>query len=79
MMRLSSRAAVSFLSLLRLVLTQLAAVMFAGAVLSVVGALLIVGTVALGLQFTDVRVLVSAGGAVTAVVGLVSLRRRDVV
>lgn len=51
----------------RTVSAQLAAVMLAGAVLSIVGALLIVGTVAVGLQFTDFGFLVSVGGVLRVV------------
>jgi ABC-2 type transport system permease protein len=40
---------------------QVTAVMLAGAALSIVGALLIMGTVAVGLQFTDYGFMLSAG------------------
>jgi ABC-2 type transport system permease protein len=46
----------------RTVTAQLTAVMLGGAVLSIIGALLVGATVAVGLQFTDYGFLVSAGG-----------------
>ena len=52
---------------LRTVTAQLSAVMLGGAVLSAVGALLVVAAVAVGLQFTDYGFLVSAGGVLRVV------------
>jgi hypothetical protein len=49
------------------VTAQLTAVMLGGAVLSVVGAALIVATIAVGLQFTDYGFLVSGGGVLRVV------------
>lgn len=46
---------------------QATAVMLAGALLSIIGALAVIGTVALGLQFTDYTFMVSAGGVVRIV------------
>ena len=46
---------------------QLVAVLLAGTVLSVVGALLVVGAVGIGLQFTDYDFYVSAGGVARVV------------
>ncbi len=51
----------------RTVSAQLAAVMLGGAVLSVVGALLIGVAIAIGLQLTDYAFLVSAGGVLRVV------------
>jgi hypothetical protein len=51
----------------RTVTAQLAAVMLGGAVLSIVGAVLIVATIAVGLQFTEFGFLVSAGGVLRVV------------
>ncbi len=61
---------------LRTVTAQLTAVMLGGAALSAVGALLVVGAIALGLQLTDYGFLVSAGGllrvvAASALTGMV--------
>lgn len=50
------------------VTAQVAAVMLAGALLSIVGAVLIVTTVALALQLTEYGFLVSAGGVLRVVV-----------
>lgn len=46
---------------------QATAIMLAGALLSIVGALTVVGAVAIGLQFTDYGFLVSAGDVVRVV------------
>jgi hypothetical protein len=60
----------TFLSAPRRTLTlsaQVTAVMLAGALLSIVGALAVAGAVALGLRFTDYGFLVGAGGVVRVV------------
>ncbi len=46
---------------------QLAAVMLGGALLSIIGALAVLGSIALALQFTDYAFLVSAGGVLRVV------------
>ncbi len=51
----------------RTVTAQLAAVMLAGMVLSIVGTLLVVGSVMIGLLFTDYGFLVDAGGVARVV------------
>lgn len=51
----------------RTVTAQLAAVMLAGSVLSIVGTLLVVGSIAAGLQLTDYGFMVSAGGVLRVV------------
>ena len=50
------------------VTAQVVAVLLAGAVLSIIGSILIVGSVAIALQFTEYGFLVSTGGVVRVIV-----------